>query len=515
MKYYVAFDCGTMGTKTAIYSEDSTRIAEAYRENKIFYPMPGRAEMDAMGFVDAVREGVAECLTKSAINPADIRGISASGIICGIVGIDENWNPVTPFVSYLDNRARCEAESVRNNIEPVWENESGNTTVDEFMPPLILRWFLNREENFREKAVKVVNNGPFVLGKLAGLKADSAFIDKATVSGWLIGYDAKRHDWSPRQLEALGLPREILPEIVKPWKNIGYLCKEEAAIMGLPAGIPIIAGAGDTMQSAFAAGMFDEGQCVDVAGTASIFAVSVNDINRNISRTPGMMFASGTLDDSYFYWNMIRAGGLSLRWFRDRICNKPGVSAFYRDMDKIASDVPVGSEGVLFYPYLQGAGPDLPGACGTFLGLFGSTDRAVMWRSILESIAYEYLIKVNVYRKHNIALDEVIVTEGGSKSTLWNDIKSDILGIPFKVPVRSEGGLMADAAVAAYGVGDFSDLKSTMKEWVSYKQNFSPSLKNTQLYKSIFVTREKMLNSVMPELFNHLGQIRLDIENFK
>ena len=167
-QYYVVFDCGTMGTKTAIYSLDATRVAEAYRENKISYPKPGWAEMDANGFVENVREGVRECIAKSGVNPAEIRAITASGIICGIVGIDEEWRPVTPFVSYLDNRAAGEAAYVRAHAKPVWVRESANAIVDEFMPPLILRWFLNHYEGFREKAVKVVNNGPFVLGTLAG-----------------------------------------------------------------------------------------------------------------------------------------------------------------------------------------------------------------------------------------------------------------------------------------------------------------------------------------------------------
>ena len=70
------------------------------------------------------------------------------------------------------------------------------------------------------------------------------------MSGWLIGYDAHKRDWSPKQTEALGIPMEILPKIVKPWDVVGYLCPKEAEKVGLPAGIPIIAGAGDTMQSA-------------------------------------------------------------------------------------------------------------------------------------------------------------------------------------------------------------------------------------------------------------------------
>ena len=121
-KYYIGFDCGTMGTKTAIYRLDSTKMADAYRENKISYPQPGWAEMDPRGFVQNVREGVRECLEKSGVNPSEFRGISASGIICGIVGIDEDWNPVTPFVPYLDARARCEAEWVKANVKPCWLN---------------------------------------------------------------------------------------------------------------------------------------------------------------------------------------------------------------------------------------------------------------------------------------------------------------------------------------------------------------------------------------------------------
>lgn len=507
-RYYIGFDCGTMGTKTAIYRDDSTRMAEAYRENKISYPRPGWAEMDPCGFVRSVREGVRECLAKSGVNPRDIRSISASGIICGIVGIDEDWNPVTPFVPYLDNRARCEAEWVKRNVKPVWEEESGNITVDEFMPPMILRWFLNHYTGFRDRAVKVLNNGPFVLGALAGLKADEAFLDWATMSGWLIGYNVHERKWSKRQMDALDIPMSILPRIVKPWDIVGYLCPEEAELMGLPSGIPIAAGAGDTMQSAMASGLLEPGLSTDVAGTASIFAVAVPGMIKEITKTPGMMLASGTLENSYFYWSMIRAGGLSLRWFRDSIADRAGDSSFYAEMDRLAGDVPAGSKGILFYPYLQGGGPDLPRACGTFMGLFGSSDRVAMWRSILEAIAFEYSQMVQVYRKHGMPIDEIIGTEGGSKSPLWTQIKSDILGGAYNIPARSEGGLMADVAVAAYGVGDIESLKDTMKEWVTFRGRFEPDPKNQAIYAKIFEERQKMLEGPIRECFKHLEHIR-------
>lgn len=507
-KYYIGFDCGTMGTKTALYRLDSTRMAEAYRENRISYPQPGWAEMDPRGFVQAVREGVRECLEKSGVNPGEIRAISASGIICGIVGIDEDWNPVTPFVPYLDNRARCEADWVKENVKPVWLEESGNVIVDEFMPPMILRWFLNHYTGFRERAVKVVNNGPFVLGTLAGLKAGEAFLDWATMSGWLIGYDAIKRNWSKKQMDALGIPASILPRIVKPWDVVGYLCPEEAVKMGLPSGIPIVAGAGDTMQSALASGLLEPGLSTDVAGTASIFAVAVPGMVEKISRAPGMMFATGTLEDSYFYWSMIRAGGLSLRWFRDSVADRAGDPSFYAEMDALAGEVPAGSRGILFYPYLQGAGPDLPGACGAFMGLYGSSDRAAMWRSILEAIAFEYAQMIQIYRECGIPLAEIIGTEGGSKSPLWTQIKADILGGAYNIPTRSEGGLMADVAVAAFGVGDIDDLKATMGEWVTFRGRFETDAKNHKIYQEIFAERQALLGKPLHETFAGLEKIR-------
>ncbi len=507
-KYYIAFDCGTMGTKTAIYSLESARVAEAYRENKISYPRPGWAEMDANCFVQNVREGVRECLAKSGVNPADIRGISASGIICGIVGIDENWQPVTPFVPYLDNRAAGEAKWVREHVEPIWVEESANSIVDEFMPPMILRWFLKEYSGFRNKAAKVVNNGPFVLGTLAGLKADEAFLDWATMSGWLIGFDAMKRKWSQRQMQALGIPFELLPRIVKPWDIIGYLCPEEAEKMGLRPGIPIAAGAGDTMQSALASGLLEPGLATDVAGTASIFAVAVDGPNRRITEAPGMMFANGTLEDSYFYWSMIRAGGLSLRWFRDSVANRAGDPMFYAEMDTLAADVPAGSRGLLFYPYLQGAGPDLPGACGAFMGLFGASDRGAMWRSILEAIAFEYAQMIKIYRECGMPLDEIIGTEGGSKSPLWTQIKADILGGAYNIPTRSEGGLMADVAVAAYGVGDIEDIKETMQQWIKFRGRYAPDPHNAAIYKKVFEERQKLLDGPMKEIFKGLARLR-------
>ena len=158
---------------------------------------------------------------------------------------------------------------------------------------------------WQEKGVKFVHNCPYVLMHLAGLKGEDAFIDWGAMSGWGLGYDVVQKKWSPEQLEILGIPETYMPRIVKPWDIIGTLCEEDAMETGFPAGIPICAGAGDTMESMMGSGILEAGRAVDVAGTCAMFCAATDGIIPELS-VPGsnLIFNSGTLPGTYFYWGM-------------------------------------------------------------------------------------------------------------------------------------------------------------------------------------------------------------------
>lgn len=507
-KYYVSFDCGTQSTKTAIYRDDTICVAEEAIPTQIHYPAAGWAEMDADHYLQSVRQGIRSCLQKSGIDPKDVRAICGDGIICGIVGVDAEGNAITPYIPFLDSRTAEDAKWIRNNLEPLWIKESGNAIVDAFEPPVIARWFLKNHDGFKEKGAKFLNNGPYVLSRLARLKAKDTFIDWATLSGWLIGYDAAKKCWSERQMNSLGIPMEYLPKIVRPMDIIGTLAPEEAELTGLPAGIPIAAGAGDTMQSNLGCGLVEAGMAADVAGTAAMFTVMVDGINENLSRNSGLFYSIGTLPDTYFYWGYIRTGGLSLRWFRDNVCKRPDDNTFYDEIQEAAKTVPPGANGTLFFPYLQGGSGDLEKASGGFVNLTTASDRGEMWRAILESIAYEYLSQVDSIRANGIDIDRVIITEGGSKSSLWNQIKADVLGANALTLNRVEGAVMANAFVAAHAVGDFPDLKKTIVEQVAIKDTYTPDPKNTAYYRKAFELQQQLIREKMSDAFDAMAQLR-------
>ena len=508
-KYYIGFDCGTQSAKTALYRDDMVCMAKTQIATNLKCPKPEWLEMDVDDYLNGVIDGIKYCVETSGINPNDIRAICGDGVICGIVGVDKDLNPITPYINYLDSRTKEDAKWLNENVEDIWASESGNAYVDSFYPPLFARWFLKNVEGFKENGAKLLNNGPYVLAKLAGLKADDAFIDWATISGWALGYDVINKEWSERQMELLEIPMNMLPKIVKPWDIVGKLCNEMAEKLGIPSGIPIVAGAGDTMQSNIACGIMEPDMASDVAGTCAMFTVTTDGINEKLStKDSGLIFCSGTLPDTYFYWGYIRTGGLSLRWFRDNVCDKVDDSKYYDELQERAQKVKPGCDGVLFLPYLQGGSVGIENASGAFLNLTTNTDQGIMWRAVLEAIGYDYIYVADMYRAAGCNLDKIIVTEGGSKRSLWNQIKADMLGSEVVTLQNVEGAVLSDAILAAYAVGDIDDLKKALLDVVKVKRVYTPNEENTKFYRRMFGIQQQIIRNDMKSVFTQLERMR-------
>lgn len=510
MSAYLGIDVGTQGTKAGIYAADGTLIAHAYGEHSFTYPGPGWVEMDPWQIEEAVTGAVAEAVREAAtrgVPPAAIRGIALSGIVCGPVLVDERWEPVRPIIPYLDMRARDEVAAMRA-LDPIWIEESGTDSLDTYVAPATLAWVKDHEPAVHARIAKILSLAPYIAGRLAGLHAESAFTDPTHLSGWIIGWDAARVAFSERQILALGIDPAILPSVVPSTAVIGGLSAEAARRTGLPAGIPIAAGAGDIMQSNLAAGQRQVGQATDVAGTASLITLTVPGLDPVISRIPGMLYSLGTLPGTGFYWGYVRAGGLSLRWFRDQVLGRPGEDALYRELDARAAAIAPGAQGVLFLPYLSGGGPEIGNAQGTWLGLAAGTDTDVLWRSLLESIAFEYDGFLRAFRSRGFAIEEVLAVGGGSRSPLWNGIKADVTGIPWRVPARQDGAVLANAALAMVAAGDAPDLGALVAQWVTMGEAARPDPERHAIYTRIAAARGRLLDAPLRTVFDEMHALR-------
>ncbi len=501
--YYLGFDAGTQSVKVAVYDRDMNCVAESSAPTTISYPGPRMVEMDPDEYLELTIRGMAECsrqMEAKGLDPHCIRSIMGDGIICGITCVDSDGNAVSPFINYLDSRTQDDADAINDMGLTIWAEQTGNADASCMFPAMFARWFRDNLPDF-DKVSKFVHNAPYVLMHLAGLSADGAFIDQGAMSGWGLGYDVIRKEWSDEQLGILGLDKRMMPRIVKPWDIVGGLTDAIAERTGLSPGTPICGGAGDTMQSMLGCGMFRPGMAADVAGTCAMFCVSTDGIVPELSKPgKGLIFNSGSLDDSYFYWGFIRTGGLSLRWFKDSVCSD-GIS--FKELSAEADRVSAGCNGVTFLPYLTGGYGEDAEASGAFLNMTLDTDRGTMWRAVLEAIGFNYIGVTDEYRSAGVDLSRITITEGGSVDDVWNRMKSDMVGSEAVVMRNSGGAVLTDCAMGAYAVGDMDDLIGTLSDVAVIDRSFSPNPENTRLYRDMYEARLEVMagmRSVFPTL---------------
>ena len=514
-KLYMGFDAGTQSVKVAVYDEDFRCLTSHSLPTHLTYPNPGWVEMSADEFLSITVASMKACtdsLRDMGRDPADVCAVMGDGIICGIVGVNAAGDAITPYINYLDSRTTPDVEAINAMGLEIWGRETGNPVASPMFPAMFARWFLKENEAFRREGVKFVHNAPYILMHLAGLKGEDAFIDWGAMSGWGFGFDVQKKTWSDEQLGILCIDRRYMPRIVKPWDRIGGLTPAMAERTGLKAGIPILGGAGDTMQSMLGSGIFEAKQGVDVAGTCAMFCVSTKGIIPELSKPgSGLIFNSGTLPDTYFYWGFVRTGGLSLRWFKDQVCRKADDPRYYGPLSEGAAKVPAGSNGVLFLPYLTGGSGEEKEASGCFLNMTMDDDQFVMWRAVLEAIGYDYMGLADSYRAAGVDLNRITVTEGGSRDGLWNQIKSHMLGADIVRFKNAGGAVLTNCIIASYAVGDTEDVKAALAANIVRDAEYHPEPALTSRYRRLFDMRNTLVRSDMKAAFSRLVKMR-DVE---
>ncbi|WP_411680668.1 FGGY-family carbohydrate kinase [Clostridium thailandense] len=498
--YYLGFDAGTQSVKVAVYDKNMKCVAKSSNQTTLKYPNPGWVEMDADEYLCLTKLGIKQCieqLKNKGIDSSLIRAIMGDGIICGIVGIDKNGKAITPYINYLDSRTQNDVEHLEKLDLDIWGRETGNADPSCMFPALHARWILENSEEFQKRGKKFVHNAPYILMNLAGLESDDAFIDWGTMSGWGLGYRIYEKKWSNEQLDILCIDKSYMPKIIKPWDIIGTLSEDTAKETGCPAGIPICAGAGDTMQSMLGSGILEANKAVDVAGTCAMFCVSTNGIIPELSRKgSGLIFNSGTLENTYFYWGFVRTGGLALRWFKDNLCQKSDDDSYYKLLSKKAEKVEPGCNEVVFLPYLTGGYGEFSKVKGCFLNMTLDTDQFVLWRAVLEAIAYDYMEITNDYRNAGIEINRITITEGGSRDHLWNQIKADVMQSEAVTLEVSGGAVLTNCIIAAYAIDDIKDLKKALISNLKIINTYSQNVNNSRIYQEQYELRKDILNYV-------------------
>jgi xylulokinase len=462
-QYLIGVDLGTSATKAALYQADGRLVAEASQEVPLYYPKPGVVEQENDDFYTSAAYTVRRCLEQSGIDPRQVAGIAFDSQMAGIGSIDEHYRPATRFDSWLDMRCQPYIEQMNAQAGGLITRLTGCPPTCDHGPKML--WWKHEQPGEYQRIAKFVTPASYVAGNMAGLSGDQGFIDYTFIhfSGFS---DARSGSWSKELCNLFGMDLEKLPEIVEPWRVIGEVTGSAARDFGLAVGTPIAAGCGDTAANALGAGIVQAGMVFDVAGTAAVLAGCTDQFVAD-ERNRALLTMRSVVPGVWNPLAYIAGGGIALRWFRDQFYNTTrGVAQapdeeLYDEMTALAAQISAGCDGLFFSPHLGGRiCPSDPQMRGAWVGFSWGHTQAHFFRAILESMAFEYAYYLGILRDliPDLKLIEARAVGGGARSQVWNQIKSDVLGVPYQTLKRAEFGTWGCAMIAGRAVGIFHDL---------------------------------------------------------
>jgi xylulokinase len=290
----------------------------------------------------------------------------------------------------------------------------------------------------------------------------------------------------------------------------GKVTEYASEATGLNIGTPVMAGTVDSASAALEVGVVEPGIAAEMTGTSTVVILP----NDKGLTEPAFIAMPHALPGIHLLLGAMVASGGCLRWFRDQLgqiemqAASVGKADAFDLLTEQAAGVEPGSSGVIFLPYMMGERSPLwhTNARGVFFGLSLATSKAAMVRSILEGTAFALHHNIEVAMKAGAEVREVRSVGGCSQSDLWNQIKTDVLGLPLLLPHTSVGSPFGAAILAGMGVGVFPDIRKSLLEMVQLDRRFEPNQTNHERYMQSYHVFRDIYEHLKGD-FDHLASV--------
>jgi len=465
MAHLLGIDISTTATKALLIDESGNVVAVAATEYPYDAPKPGWTEQDPALFWDGAVQSIREVLAKAQITGKDIAAIGLTGQMHGMTLLDARGEVIRPCILWNDQRTAPQCETITNMVgaEKVLQL-TGNPILTGFTAPKIL-WTREHEPENYKRIGHILLPKDYVRYKLTG----EFFSDVADSSGTSL-FDVGKRQWSDEMLAALQIPRVWLPEVTESPVASAKINSDAAQATGLLAGTPVIAGAGDQAAQAIGTGIVCEGLVSVTIGTSGVVFAS-SDSYRVEPQGRLHAFCHAVPNKWHLMGVMLSAGG-SFRWYRDTLANHDS----YDTLIAAAAKIPVGSEGLLFLPYLTGERtphPD-PNARGAFIGLSARHTKAHLTRAVIEGVSFGLRDSLELMRALGISTTQVHASGGGAKSALWRQMLADIFNAEIVMVNSTEGAAYGAALLAGVGAGIYPSVEAAAERAIRVTGHHQP-----------------------------------------
>jgi len=490
-RYLLAVDAGTGSIRAVLFDTDGNQLGCVQEEwtHKEDPKYPGSMNFDweynwslACGCIRGV-------LSQTGIDPADIAGVSTTCMREGIVLYDAKGNEIWACAN-VDARSTDEvAELISMNPELEKEiySKSGQTYALGALPRLL--WVKSKEPEIYSRVAKIGMFNDWLIYKLTGKLA----VEPSNGSTTGI-FDLQKRTWDPEIAVKCGLRGDIFPPIVESGNVLAGISSAGAEQTGLKEGTPVVVGGGDCQLGTIGLGATEPNQAVVLGG--SFWQYEFNTATGKTDEGCRVRVNCHAVPGVWQYEALAFKPGLVMRWYRDGFCQLEKKLAEETGEDPYdllnieAEKVPAGSYGmiccfsdVMNFISWKHASP-------TFTNFELDPEkfsRFTFYRAILENTAMLAKGHMELVEEATGGRpSEIIFAGGASKSPLWCQILSDVMGMPVKVPVVKEATALGASILAGYGVGIYKDISETAKRIAKIEHTYTPNVANHEVYEKMY-----------------------------
>ncbi len=485
MEYFLTIDAGTTSVKTALFDQKGSPLAVVLREYSLETPSENIVELDPEIYWKCAKEGIAQTLSESSIPPNRIRSIGISSQGETLILLDKSGKPLMNAIVWLDNRSFREAEELKHKFGV------GNTGIDDMIatwPVTKALWIKRNKLELFQKINKMMMVEDYLIYRLTGQCIGEYSLYSSTAM-----LDIHNKNYWDEILDYIGIKREQLVELRESAEIVGNLSKLAAEELGLPQNIQVTTGAMDQTSGMIGAGNIHEGIITETTGSALAICKTLEEIPESKGQSVAVQCHS--VPDKYLVIGWCAAGGLSLKWLRDTFFDvemnegsRIGRDS-YEIMTEAAEKIGPGSQGLVFYPFLSGPGtlPVDPNARGCFYGIELHHKKPHFVRAVLESVAF--VLRENIERMETmggVTNKKVRTMGGGAKSRLWNQIKTDVTGLPVSTMRCSETALLGIAILSSVATGVYANVEQACEQMIEEIETFQPNQEAHSKYNEIY-----------------------------
>jgi xylulokinase len=489
----IGIDVGTGGTRVLLVDAAGKVAGSTVRDHAPFHsPQPGWAEQDPEDWWRAAAQAIPALLQATSTAPEEIAAVGLSGQMHGAVLLDAADRVMRPALIWCDQRTAAEAASLNAQIgaERLIQLTS-NPALTNFTLTKLL-WVRTHEPAMWQNFHSFLLPKDYVRFRLTGEKA----MDVADASGTLL-LDVVHRRWSAEMLSAVNMPASILPRLYECHEIAGTVTAEAAAITGLRAGTPVVAGAGDQAAGALGMGIVRPGDVSATIGTSGVVFAATN---RPFLDPQGRLHTfCHAVPGRWHIMGVTQAAGLSLRWLRDTFAGSNDADTYSRLADSAAS-VPPGAEGLLWAPYLMGERtPHLdPEARGALVGLTASHRSTHIVRAIMEGVAFSLKDTLSIFAELGVPLRAIRLGGGGARSPLWRQIQADVYAQPVEIVAAEEGAAYGGALLAGVGAGVWPSADAACDAVIQVAHRIEPQPTDSAKLQDFYALYRSLYPSLRP-----------------